>query len=141
MHGQQTVRLPGEPRLRFFVLAGRTMAVPATAADPMLTAAIIALVDRRTQLARPATSDRSEHFAVLQRHVVASLRQVVVTVLTQTIGNGQHHGRLPFRPLEDPVDRLTGVGFGRVGQVQIDHRGLQAAVPEQLLDHLRKFEG
>ena len=53
-------------------------------------------------------------------------------MLPKAIGN--RHLRLAKWSPEDPFDRLFGIDLSRLRQMEIDHRRLQAAVAEILLD-------
>jgi hypothetical protein len=70
--------------------ASRAVPVAATAADPMFSATVIALIKHAAQLTGPATGDRTEHLAVTQRNGVAELIQVRTAMLPKTIGNSGH---------------------------------------------------
>ena len=56
--------------------------------------------------------------------------QVLRCVLPQAVRD-RRHGLVATK---DRLDLLPGVGFGGVGQVQVDKRGLPATVAKVLLD-------
>ncbi len=110
------------------------MPIATRTTDPMLSAAPIAFVQDSAQLARSATRDRTDHLAMHERHSLAELLDVSRCVLPQAVRNRSH--RLVFvRPAsKELLDRLPRVDFGDLGQMQIDHCRLQAAVAQVLLN-------
>ena len=111
------------------------MPIATRTADPMLSTTPIAFVQDSAQLARPATRDDADHLAVHEWHSLAELVEISRCVLPQAVRNRSH--RLVFvRPAsKELLDRLPRVDFGDLGQMQIDHCRLQAAVAEILLNH------
>jgi len=76
------------------------------------------------------------------RHPLAELFHVSRTVLPQCLLDTGHAATPELLTglvkqvarLHDLFNLLSGVALGRLRQVKIDHRGLQAAVAQQLLD-------
>ena len=98
----------------------------------MLATTAVALVQDAAQLAGSATRDRSDHFAVPERDRVAEL--LPDKPVRAAAGSPQPKASSLLAATEELLDRLACIDFGRVGQMQIDHRGLQAAVTQVLLD-------
>ena len=73
---------------------------------------------------------RVEHSAVTERDAAAKCFQVLRCVLRQAVRDRRHR----LLATKDRLDLLPRVGIGGVGQVQVDHCGLQAAVAKVLLD-------
>jgi hypothetical protein len=127
-----------KPNGRLIDLASRTVAVAATAANPMLSTTTVTLIDDSAKFACTATCDRAEHLAVTGRNGLAVLRQVSRCVLPEAIRDRGHRllgKRLPYK---DRFDGLAGIDRRGLGQVQVNHRGLQAAVTKILLDDLQR---
>jgi hypothetical protein len=60
--GGSTPELPGQPVVRFMVLAGRTVAVPAGCRDKMRAAAGVAPVESRSEFTGAALADSTHDF-------------------------------------------------------------------------------
>lgn len=106
------------------------MPIATRTSDPVLVVTSFTREHHAAQLAAAATHDVAEYFAVAQRNRTAERFQVLRCVLPKCRRHGDVSARehllvLRFE-LEQPVDQLAGVGFGGFGQVQINHRGLQA---------------
>ena len=75
---------------------------------------------------------------MLARHPIRELGQVTLPVLTQCVCDGGHRLLVePFKQvawLGELIECLASIFFGCLGQVQIEQRGLQAAMPEKLLN-------
>jgi len=136
MHWQQPRGLFFKPLGRLLDLASGTVSIATTASDPMLSTTAITLVDDPAQFAGATTHDGAEHFAMTKRNVVSKSFQVCRCVLPQGIRDRRH--ALTLAPPKDLFDRLPCIGLGGLGQMQIDHRRLQAAVTEVLLDHFQR---
>ena len=135
LHRQQLGGLFGQPGLGFVFLAVGAVAIAARSRYPMLFFTTPTLVFGVSQLAGLASHDQTQHLAVSQRHRVAVLGQVRGAMLTQGIGNSGHLTLLPVLAWSKQlVDDLAIVLFGDFGQVQINHRRLQAGVAEVFLD-------
>ena len=61
-------------------------------------------------------------------------------MLTQGVSDSRHR-ECDLLSSKKLVDRFSGLRLGGVGQVQIDHRRLQRAVAEVLLDDLQRHTG
>jgi len=109
------------------------MSVPARTADPVFTATIVASIDDAAQLSRPATHDRTENLAVSHRHPIAERLEICRCVLPQAVRHRKHR-LLLTAPTKELLDRRSRIDFRRLGQMQVDHGRLQAAVAEILLD-------
>ena len=96
----------------------------------MLPSAALALVLNTAQFPRSATRDQADHFAVTKRNRIAEPLQIPQCMLPQAVSDRRHE----LLSAKELFDRLTRLGLGRVGQVQIDHRGLQTAVTQVLLN-------
>ncbi len=163
LHGQQFAGLPGEPLLRLFALAMGTMAIAAGTSDPVTGLAGPAAVNQIAQLARSTAGDQSQYLAVMGWHPGLILGEIVRSKLPQCIGDrniprgtpciGDRTGRLgggehlagrigvPMAGGKQLVNHLPGIGFGDLGQVQVDHRGLQARMPQVFLDRFEADAG
>ena len=65
-----------------------------------------------------------------ERDASAKRFQVLRCVLRQAVRDRRHR----LLATKDGLDLFPGVGFGGIGQVQVDHRGLQAAMAKVLLN-------
>jgi len=129
------------------------MAVTTRAADPVLSLAVVTMVNDSTQLTRSTTGDRTEHFAVTGGNRVAKRLKVCRYVLPQAVCDRGHRLPLPTAlavalraaaagwPLKDLLDHRAGIDFGDIGQMQVDHRRLQRAMTEILLDDFQAYVG
>ena len=114
----------------------------------MLALAALATINQVAQLARPTPRDQPQHFTMMGRHPGLILGNVVRSKLPQCIGDGigrlgssrEHLARVLLLQVisgcEQLVDHLPGIGFGDLGQVQVDQGGLQTRMPQVFLDRL-----
>ena len=94
---------------------------------PVLTLTAVTGKDRVPQFARATARDGTEHFSLLERDFVRVQLQKPVAMLPQTVGDSRHG---LTRTTKQFVNHLPCVNRRRVGQMQINHRRLQAAVTE-----------
>jgi hypothetical protein len=85
------------------------------------------------QLARATAGDCRKHLTVAKRNVGTELIEVTRRVLPETVSDRWPRARLGT--CKDLFDLPPRTLFGRVGQVQVDHGRLKAAVSEVLLNH------
>ena len=100
--------------------------------------AVDTLVEDSAQFTGSTPCDRAEDLAVSHRHPLAKLLEIRRCVLPQAVRNRGHRLVLTRRPPKDLLDHLAGIDLGNLSQMQVDHRGLQAAVTEILLDDLQR---
>ncbi len=149
LHRKQFAGLLGEPGLSLLLLAVRTMPIAAGATDPVTGLARLAAIHHVAKLTRFATRDQSQHLAVMGRHALLVLGDVAGSKRSQCIGDGQvrrlrdgDHLLAGFLAADKQlVDDLSRIRFGGLGQMQVDHRRLQAFVAEVLLNRLQAHSG
>ena len=100
--------------------------------------AVDTLVEDSAQFTGSTPCDRAEDLAVSHRHPLAKLLEIRRCVLPQAVRNRGHRLVLTRRPPKDLLDHLAGIDLGNLSQMQVDHRGLQAAVTEILLDDFQR---
>ena len=126
---QQAVGLLLEPGLGLLVLAGRAMPVAARSADRVDLPAGLADVEHGPEFACAARGDRVQHLLVLPGHGGAEPLEILPAVPPQDVGDGRHG--LWFHQLVDHGDRLL---LADGGEMEVNHRRLQRAVAQVLLD-------
>ena len=135
MDRQQAIGLLLEPLLSLFMLAVRTVPVAARASHPVLMAAVVAFKDHMTQFARSTSLNRTQDFALVKSDFVSTLLKKRLAMLPQTVGDGRHVAAPgSSRPTKQRVNHFACIGHLSVRQMQIDHRRLQTAVTEKLLN-------
>ncbi len=108
------------------------MTIATRPAHPMLAPTAAALVVDSVQLTRATTCDRHQDFVVDPWHPLAESLRVLRCVLAQGVSDRRHRAALlSLAALQGwsgkhLLDLLPRVDFRRRGQVQIDHRRLQA---------------
>ena len=151
------------------MLTIRTMPIAARATNPVLMMALSAFKHHMPQLTCAAALNRAEHFTLLECDLCCGRTrccgrspdratptplQKRLAMLPQTVGDCGHGSRLLyghratlslrwFRSWtpKQIVDHTSRINRRRVGQMQIDHRRLQAAVAEILLDQSQRNSG
>ena len=131
MHRQQTFDLLGDPIDRLVVLALWTVSISTTASDPVVFPTAVTLVDDVAKHASPTACDRIDHLAMAEGDSATESLVVRRCVLPKAVRDRGHRLRFTSKQL---FDERAGVRFGRLSQMQIDHRGLQTAVAHVLLD-------
>ena len=126
---QQAIGLLLEPGLGLVALAGRAMPVAARAAHGVHLAAVLAAVEHRPQLAGAAGGDVAQHLLVRRGHRGPEPLEIGPAVPPHHLGDGGHGSGLHQR-----LDPVAGLLVAGGGEVEVDHRGLQRAVAEVLLD-------
>ncbi len=126
---QQAVGLFLEPGLGLVALAGRAMPVAARAAHGVDLAAALAPVEHRAQLTRAARGDGAQDLLVSPGHRGPEPLEIRPAVPPHHLGDGRH--RSGPHQLLDPGEGLL---LAHRGQMEVDHRGLQRAVAQVLLD-------
>ncbi|GAA5509231.1 hypothetical protein Rcae01_04730 [Novipirellula caenicola] len=132
MHRQQSFRLLGEPTLRLVLLAVGAVTIATRATDEVFRLTLLAFDQDTAQRASAAAGDRIQDDPHGKRHSVAESLKQCRCVLSEAARNGGHR----LASAKDLFDRFSGVRLGGVGQVQVDHRSLQAAMTEILLNDL-----
>jgi hypothetical protein len=113
------------------------MTISARTSGPVLLAARTTFVHHVAEFSRAAARDDTQHFAVTSGNVIAKSFQIRRCKRAQRVGNRWHERRPLEIALEQSLDGLPRIGFGRVGDVDIHQRGLQRTVAQILLDVLR----
>ena len=111
------------------MLARRAMPVAARPADRVDPPARFAALEHGPEFAGAARGDRVEHLLVLRGHGGAEPLEILPAVPPQDVGDGRH-GLGPHQ-LVDPGDRLL---LAHRGEMEVDHRRVQRAVAQVLLD-------
>ena len=105
------------------------MPVAARAAHGLHLAAALAAVEHQAQLTRAARGDCPKYLLVSRGHRGPEPLEIRPTVPPHHLGDGGH-GSGPHQLL-DPGERLL---VAHLREMEVDHRGLQRAVAQVLLD-------
>ena len=95
----------------------------------MFSSASFTLIANAAERSGTTANDERENFLLADTERVPDSR----TVLAEGLRDGWHRELALLSP-EQSIDGGAGLGLSGIGQVQIDHRGLQTAVAEILLD-------
>ena len=127
--GQRHGELAFEPLVGFAAMAGGAVAIAAAAGDAVGLAAGTALEHDAARLRGAAGQDRSDHLALRRGHRIAEALEIL-----RCVGEKDFCSAPISEPSHDRVDERVGVLVALAGEVQVDHGGLQAGMPEVALD-------